>query len=153
MLLTALVKMWAGCETNRTHFSRGAAENAFHRSVDSALLGLLLALDAVVCPWYCLQPFEGDRVLTGSTDAKIARGNAFQSKLNFAQQCPVLAIARKHIFFAGGATGVINNIARLGISECAYFFLAPFNFTRQLTLLISQTTFEQQKRIGGQWRL
>jgi hypothetical protein len=118
-------------------------------SIGSALLGMLLALDAVVCPWYCLQPFEGDRVLTGSTDAKIARGNAFQGKLNFAQQCPVLAIARKHIFFAGGATGVIDDIAWNGISKGTYFFLAPFNCTHQLTLLISQTTFEQQKHVGG----
>src|SRR5882757_10618771 len=99
-------------------------------SIDSALLGLLLALDAVVCPWYCLQPFEADRVPAGITDTKIARGNAFQSKLNFAQLCPVLAIARKHIFLAGVAAGVIHNIARTGISECAYFFLAPFNCTR-----------------------
>jgi hypothetical protein len=122
-------------------------------SIDSALLGLPLALDAVACPWYCLQPFEVDCVPTGSTDAKIPRENALQSKLNFAQLCPVFAVAGKHIFIAGVVAGVINNIARTGISKCAYFFLAPFNCTRQLTLLISQTSFEQQKRIGGQWRL
>jgi hypothetical protein len=100
-----------------------------------------------------LQPVEPNDVPTGSTDAKIARGNAFQSKLNFAQQCAILAAVSKHIFFAGVAAGVIHNIAGTGISKCTYFFLALFNCANQLMLLISQTTFEQQKRIGGQWRL
>jgi hypothetical protein len=116
-------------------------------SVDSALLGLLLAPDAVIGPWYCLQPFGADGTLTDCAHAKIARRNAFQSKLNFAQLRPDLAIARKHIFFAGVAAGVIHNIARTGISECAYFFLAPLNCSRQLTLLLSQTTFYQHKHI------
>jgi len=50
----------------------------------------------------------------------------FKAKLNFSQTCPVLAIARNHVFYAGVAAGVINNIARTGINKVHVFLLALF---------------------------
>lgn len=119
--------------------------------MDSRLLGLLLAFDTFACPRQSLQPFEGDGAVTGSAYTKLAGGDAIQSKLNFPQLCPALTVACKHGFLGSIVAGVVDNIARPGISDCAYFFLGLVHCTRQLTLLFPQTMFEQQKNSVSKW--
>jgi len=117
--------------------------------LNSALLRLLLAFDAVGRPGQCFEPFEADRSSARSANAKITRVNTFQGGLNSAQSRPVLAVGCKHGFLGRLDAGTIYYIAGFEISECENFFVDLVNCTRQFALLFLQTNPEQQKRFIG----
>jgi hypothetical protein len=117
--------------------------------IQPALLGLLLAFNAVIRPREGLQPFKTNRAFTCSASAKTAIPDAFQCKLNQAQLASVLATPRKHGFLGRVETRDIHGIAWTWIGEFAYFLRGGLDGVLQFASLFKQTSLELQKHVPG----